>query len=371
MKPRHFTPGKSRCITFLVALGAWLAAPPETSGQGCVAVRGGGQCSLTGSFLTGDGAGYPKPGDWLASLSYRFIHSERLFAEDSEFTAPSAFDAQPIANSHFVDLSVLYTVTPRFSVGLTLPFTYSVRSTKYEHDGLTRRDSEAGGIGDVRLTAYYWLLDPEKSPKGNISLGIGPKFPTGDYNAQDTFYTATGAVKRAVDPSIQPGDGGFGFSADILAFRELGPRWQAYFQGSYLFNPQDTNGVPVTGGPPNILSVTSIADQFSARFGASFALIPEWGLSVTLGPRIDGVPATDAFGDSNGFRRPGYAISVEPGITWMKNGWTVSLTTPVALYRNRIQSNEDKRIAAITGTPHTGDAAFADYFITASISRRF
>lgn len=371
MNPPLFPPKKSAWAAFLLTLGGWLAASPEMFGQGCIAVRGGGQCSLAGSFLSADGGGYPKPGEWLATLNYRFIHSERLFSEDSEFTRPAQFDAQPIADSQFIDLSVLYTVTPRFSIGLTLPFTYASRSTTYEHDNRTRHDSSAGGIGDIRLTAYYWLLDPEKSPKGNISLGLGPKFPTGDYEAKDTFYTTTGPQIRAVDPSIQPGDGGLGFSADILAFRELGPRWQGYLQGSYLFNPQDTNGVPVTGGPAFIRSVTSIADQYSARIGVSYAFMPEWGLSASLGPRIDGVPATDALGDSNGFRRPGYAIAIEPGITWMKNGWTVSVTAPVALYRNRIQSNEDKRISAITGTSHTGDAAFADFFITASISRRF
>ncbi len=371
MKPHRPTRKKSACAASLVAFGVWLAAPPVIFGQGCVAVRGGGQCSLGGNFLTGDGGGYPKPGDWQASLNYRFIHSERLFSEDSEFTLPAQFNAQPIADSQFIDLSVLYTVTPRFSIGLTLPFTYASRSTTYEHDNRTRHDSSAGGLGDMRLTAYYWLLDPAKNPKGNISLGLGAKFPTGDYNAKDTFYTALGPQVRAVDPSIQPGDGGYGLSADILAFRELGPRWQGYLQGSYLFNPQDTNGVPVTGGPPSILSVTSIADQYSARFGVSYTLVPDWGLSVSLGPRIDGVPATDALGESNGFRRPGYAIAMEPGITWMKNGWTVSVTAPVAFYRNRIRSHEDKRISAITGLQHTGDAAFADFFITASISRRF
>ena len=80
---------------------------------------------------------------------------------------------------------------------------------------------------------------------------------------------------------------------------------------------------------------------------------------------------TDALGESNGFRRPGYAISIEPGITWVKNGWTVSLTAPVAFYRNRIRSHEDKRISAITGVQHVGDGAFADFYITASISRQF
>ncbi len=355
----------------LLVLGGMLACTPATFGQGCIAVRGGGQCSLGGSFLTGNEGGYPKAGDWLVSVNYRWIHSERLFVEDSEFTLPSQLDAQPINDQQFIDLSVLYTATPRLSIGLTLPFSYSTRSTTYEHDNRTRHETSASGLGDMRLTAYYWLLDPQKNTKGNISLGLGPKFPTGDYNAKDTFYTVTGPQVRAVDPSIQPGDGGFGFAAEVLAFRELSPQWQGYLQGFYLFNPKDTNGVAVTGGPAGIVSVTSIADQYNARLGVAWTPVQSWGLSISLGPRIDGVPATDALGESNGFRRPGYAISIEPGITWMKNGWTVSLTAPVALYRNRIQSNEDKRISGFTGVSHTGDAAFADFFIAASISRRF
>ena len=336
-----------------------------------MAVRGAGQCPLGGSFVTGEEAGYPKAGEWQASLTSRWLHSQRVFSEDSEFTLPKQRGAEPINDAQFIDLSVQYTLSPRFSVGLTLPFSFAVRSTSYEHDNRTRHETSAGGLGDIRLTANYWLLDPAKNPKGNILLGLGPKFPTGDYNAKDYFYTAIGPKFRAVDSSIQPGDGGFGFGADLVAFRQFSPRWQGYFQGSYLFNPQDTNGVPVIGGPPSIVSITSIADQYSARFGVSYTLVQDWGLSVSLGPRMDGVPATDALGESNGFRRPGYAISIEPGITWVKNGWTVSLTAPVAFYRNRIRSHEDKRISAITGVQHVGDGAFADFYITASISRQF
>lgn len=371
MNTQYLSLNKSRWSALIIAFGGWLACTPDAFGQGCVAVRGGGMCSLHGSLLSGEEGGYSKAGDWQATVNYRWLHSERLYSGGSEFTLPALLNAQPINDAQFIDLSAIYTVTPRFSIGLTLPFTYATRSTTYEHDGRNRYTTSAGGIGDIRLTAYYWLLNPETNPKGNISIGLGPKFPTGDYKATDTFYTSTGPQVRAVDPSIQPGDGGFGFSAEVSAFRELAPRWQAYFQGFYLFNPQDTNGVPVYGGPPSILSVTSIADQYNVRFGVAFAPVPEWGLAFTLGPRIDGVPVRDVFGDSNGFRRPGYAISIEPGITWAKNGWSFSITAPVALYRNRPHSVEDGRISAITGIEHTGDAAFADFFINASISRKF
>jgi hypothetical protein len=48
-----------------------------------------------------------------------------------------------------------------------------------------------------------------------------------------------------------------------------------------------------------------------------------------------------------------------------------NLTTPVALYRNRERSVPDKQWAAATGIPRHGDAAFADYLVMATISKRF
>lgn len=358
----------------LLVLGSWLACAPVLFGQGCISVRGGGQCSLMGNYGQGDEHGYAKPGDWQVSLNYRWAYSDRHFIGDKEFLLPKQLNAEAINTSHNIDLTVLYALSSRFSIGLTLPFTEGTRSTTYEHDNVNRRVTSAAGIADMRVTAYYWLLDPATNPKGNISIGIGPKFPTGDYNAQDVFYTVRGPEVRAVDPSIQPGDGGFGFSAEFLAFREFTPRWSGYAQAFYLFNPQNTNGVPVAGGPPGgnpVKPVTSIADQYSARLGASFVIMPAWGLSLSLGPRIDGVPAEDALGASDGFRRPGITVSIEPGLTWMNKDWSVSLTAPVAIYRNRVRSVEDDRITTLTSTYHAGDAAFADFFITLNVSRRF
>ena len=354
-----------------IALAGWLAGAPDACGQGCIAVRGGGQCALGG--IGDDGQGYLKAGDWQLALNYRFLHSERHFIGDQEFTLPAQRGAEAINDSSFIDLSVIYAVNSRLSVGLTLPFSESVRSTTYEHDNVHRHDTSAAGLGDIRLTAYFWLLDPKTHPKGNISLGIGPKFPTGDYRATDTFYTRLGPRVLAVDPSIQPGDGGYGFSAEFQAFLQIAPRWSAYAQAFYLFNPQDTNGVSLPSGPVGgvLGPVTSIADQYSARLGVAFALLPKYGLSFSLGPRVDGVPPDDAIGSSNGFRRPGYALSIEPGLAWTKGPWSASLTAPIAVHRERVRSNEDKKVSALRNIYSVGDAAFADWFLTFSVSRRF
>src|SRR5438309_444254 len=82
-------------------------------------------------------------------------------------------------------------------------------SSLYEHDFIHRHTMHAGGLGDMRILTDLWLLAPHKHMDGNIALGLGVKVPTGDDKAADISYRTTGPVTRPVDPSIQPGDGGW------------------------------------------------------------------------------------------------------------------------------------------------------------------
>ena len=112
----------------------------------------------------------------------------------------------------------------------------------------------------------------------------------------------------------------------------------------------------------------SVPDQFAARAGLNQSLPFAKGLSLLLGGRVEGVPSHDAVGGSRGFRRPGYIVSIEPGLAYMKNGFSATVTVPVALYRNRTKSYAD--LQDPTGQKH-GDAAFADYLISVNVSRWF
>lgn len=98
-----------------------------------------------------------------------------------------------------------------------------------------------------------------------------------------------------------------------------------HFVGDVEQTQRESQGTPVEN-LSNFIDL-GVGYNFTPRF--SYALLPHWGLSASLGARIDGVPAEDAIGDSEGFRRPGYAVSIEPGLTWMKGPWTAVLTTPV------------------------------------------
>jgi hypothetical protein len=254
--------------------------------------------------------------------------------------------------SNFIDVNIAYNFTRQFSVNLTVPFVSHERSSLYEHDRTNRHSTFSGGLADVRVGALYWLLNPENHHTWNVALGGGVKIPTGDYKATDTFYRPTGPELRYVDSSIQPGDGGWGAYLGIEGFAGIVGNLSAYWQGFYMFNPEEM--IDVTG--------FSIPDSYMARAGFGYPIWAAQGLSLTLGGRIEGVPSEDVFGGSEGRRRPGYSVGVEPGISWSKGKWFASLTTPVAVYRNRTTT---------FGQDEPGDAAFADYSVNFSAALRF
>src|SRR5262249_55485970 len=115
----------------------------------------------------------------------------------------------------------------------------------------------------------------------------------------------------------------------------------------------------------------SIVDTFIASAGLEFRALPSYGLTLSLGARVEGVPVHDLVGGSNGFRRPGYSIAVEPGAVLTRRDWTASLSVPISVYRNRTQSVPDKEQSAVTGVTQHGDAAFADALVLLGFSKSF
>src|SRR5438876_8091011 len=95
--------------------------------QGCVQSRGAGL-----GILTQPEEIYLMPGQWQASVGYRWLHSDRHFSGVDELTgrqvgggdenkSRSYFGDQIINDSHFIDLSATYGLTKRFSASLTVP----------------------------------------------------------------------------------------------------------------------------------------------------------------------------------------------------------------------------------------------------------
>jgi len=205
---------------------------------------------------------------------------------------------------------------------------------------------------------------------GNISLGLGLKVPTGKDDVTDERFSLVNGrfvtSEQTVDQSIQPGDGGWGVLFDFGAFQRLGTSGvAAYGSASYLANPREKNGVPTFRGGSGE-EIMSVADQYVARVGFSASRAAWKGFGASLGGRLEGVPVKDLIGGSEGFRRPGYAISAEPGISFTTGPHTVSLNVPIALYRNRTRSVPDRTVPG-----RHGDAAFADYIVMLGYWRKF
>jgi hypothetical protein len=377
---RHSSMISSLKYTGLALLGLILSTQLATA-QGCVAVRHM-SCSAPG----GSSAAYFKQrsGQWQVSAGYRFFRSYKHFVGDEEQVHRVEQGTQVINVSHALDLGVTYMPSLRWSVSVNLPIQMNDRSSLYEHYGNAvagnpdqlRFHTGSQGIGDLRISTSYWLINPASLPKTNLAVGVGVKLPTGNYKVTDNFHKRTkeGAdytVNLPVDQSIQLGDGGVGASVELQGYSQLTGGLTAYANGFYLFNPRETNGVRRNPTATTIDLITgefSVADQFAARLGLSQSLGFVPGLAVMLGGRVEGVPAKDAIGGSKGFRRPGYIVSVEPGFSFMSHGYAAALTVPVAVYRNRTRSYADQLDPL--GVRH-GDAAFADYLISFNVSRSF
>jgi hypothetical protein len=96
-------------------------------------------------------------------------------------------------------------------------------------------------------------------------------------------------------------------------------------------------------------------------------------LAFSLAGRIEGIPAYDAIGGQVAYRRPGYVIAIEPGVTYRTGQHTFTLFVPNNIVRNRIQSAADIASENLQNSKITdpskfvhvqGDAAFADYSIS-------
>ncbi len=343
--------------------------------QGCIAIRS------TGVVCT-------KPHEegvmkgWQLNTSYRYFKSFRHFVGTEEQKERLEKNTEVINWQHSMDISLVRILNNRWSVAMNAPVISNKRSSLYEHYGnnssspVARQNTKSFGIGDIRFIAYRWLFNPATATKGNVQLGLGIKLPTGDYKVQDFFHKlakdgSDSLVLGMVDQSIQLGDGGTGFTADINAYYNFSTKFSVYGNFYYLLNPREHNGVSRRNGTPSAsdlkygTSTFSVPDQYMVRLGANYSL-QQFGFSAGL--RHECVPSKDLVGGSSGFRRPGYVISAEPGINYNFKKIMVYATAPIALKRDRTQSNADKLQTQATGVHRQGDAAFADYSVNIGVS---
>ena len=161
-----------------------------------------------------------------------------------------------------------------------------------------------------------------------------------------------------------------GLSVDVQGFRRMGFRGQIFGSASYLANPRDTNGTPsltVSRLPPGVTPpagsdrlVNSVPDQYLVRTGGAYMLTRKVTLMGAY--RIEGQRQYDLLGKSHGFRRPGVAMFVEPGMSLAMPRGAFWFAVPVSFYVNRKPD------------PYTGiegDATFPRFILLAGYQMRF
>jgi hypothetical protein len=302
-----------------------------------------------------------RPRLWTVSAGYRYQPSFRHFVGTIEQKQREINRNQILNIYHLLDFSIERQLTRRWSVGTSIPILFAHRNQLYNPRGRYVVNS----IGDVSIGGRAWIFKPPTESGDNISVGLFLKLPTGKYNATGLATNAQGQqIIATADQSIQAGDGGTGFAVDLQAYKRIPFQSELYFAGLHLFNPRNTNGVSTFRGARGE-QVMSVTDQYLYRGGIGRPVPKIRGLAVSFGGRIEGVPVRDAFGKSDGFRRPGYAISLDPGFLYVRGLYMFSCNIPFAIERNRKRSVADY----ING--RHGDAAFADYSIMMSLSRRF
>jgi len=345
-------------LTLVILAGLAIYAP-STLAQGCIVARSSSQ--LAGPETAG---GYLSTGEWDISFGLRHQYSFRHFVGDVEQTQRLALGTEVMNKINLLNMNATYQLSPRLSLSFSAPILLASRRSNNSPYTTT-----AQGLGDVTVGAQMWIWDPRERSKSNIQVGFGMAFPSGNDSAVSHVDSFNGkGVQTVVDDySIQPGSGGYGLQFSAQGFKSLPWASQIYVNGSYTATPQNYNGVVRSATALNnpLTAYNSISDQYLVEAGFAHAIRQVRGLTVTFGPRWEGVPAKDIIGDSLGFRRPGYALSVAPGFQYIFRKNLVTFQMGKAILRDRTRSIPDRM------TGGHGDAAFADYVWLGSYSFRF
>lgn len=370
--PTHpHRPGLARsaaaCLFLLTAL---VALPRASRAQSCILTR------LDTPVLNAfDSEFNPGEEKWQVSFGWRYGYSFRHFRGSDEQEHRLEEHSQVVNNVNLLDFSLRYNFSARTSLTLGIPYLMATRSgaLRDENRVVIRRYQRSSnrGIGDMTLVAHHYLWDPATHRRANLSLGGGVKLPTGEnMQLQNRISLVDGeevVTTSTADFSVQPGDGSFGFVLDVSGYSVLNQTGSLAFYGSgtYIFEPAATNGVVRETSNP-LEAEVSAGDQYVARLGLQYGPSTWKGWSGGLGWRMEGVPVHDVFGSSEGRRRPGYMMSIEPSVSWTRAQHSVTLAVPWAFERNRQRSVSD-----IARGSEGGDAAFPDYIVLLNYAIRF
>jgi hypothetical protein len=147
-------------IVLIITLGT---AIQTINAQGCVAIRSNGNTCSMASPSAAKG--------WQMNLNNRYFKSYKHFVGTIEQKHREEEKTEVINHNYSLDITATRFFNSRWSLSITVPVISNTRSSLYEHGGnsageLGRHSTQSFGLGDIRVSAYRWLLDPAKTGKG-------------------------------------------------------------------------------------------------------------------------------------------------------------------------------------------------------------
>ena len=334
-------------LALTITAGVGLA-PARAASQGCEPIR-----FTTPVNLGGIGQAYAQSGgQWQVGLSYRHLSADEFFVGSESSPDKGPGGQPPEFKIHTFVADVGYAFNDQFRLRLAVPFSTGQLVTHTGTNGAPVQQ-DASGIGDVSLMGEGWLLTPRTHQRANIGFGLGFKAPTGSHTLK-----SDGAV---ADQRVQPGDGGWGILLGTQAFHQITERSNAYATGFYMISPKAESDVTFRGVP------WSVPDVYSARLGATYDVQQDWGLSLSLGGRLDGIPVHDLIGggDATTVKRSAQILYADPGLSVGSGRGTFTLSLPVRMWVNREKSELEQATGAVNG------GGFAKFLVFASYAHRF
>ncbi len=209
--------------------------------QGCVAIR-----NITG-FGQFAQLGYEQSNDqWVMDVNSRYFKAYTFLQGKTKIT-PADLKTGVTLYESTTNFELTRILNNGWSLSLDMPIDANETAGELEHASGDYHTTHAFGLADMRVTLYKWLLGATSSGRGNIQVGVGIKFPTGNYRTEDYFYSSstdkTFRQSAPVNVAIQLGDGGTGITTQINAFYFFNKDISVYGNLFYLISPKDQNGV--------------------------------------------------------------------------------------------------------------------------------
>jgi hypothetical protein len=335
------TKKKENMKKFLFAAGMIVVSVFHASAQGCSPIRH--VSGISPDILFKD---HTTSNKYVLNITNRYFEASNTYRGTKYIT-----DTLVTNRIYSLNIAVTRLFDHGWSLAMSVPVSVNSRRNSLDHGGpkTPKHTTHSFGLGDMRITAYKWLLN--STSKGNIQLGVGIKLPTGDYAYNDYFFRNDSVkVLAPVDQAIQLGDGGTGITTELAGFYSVSKTIDLFVNIFCLFNPRDQNGVsnlkgrnPTSPEVANNTTVMSVPDQYDFRGGLT---IEVKRFVFSTGIRYERLPIKDLIGENNGFRRAADVSSVEPGLLYHMKRNVAFVYVGVPFHWNIEQTTENNMTPA-------------------------